>query len=359
MPERSVATAVGEALATLRRIALLVERGEGPRHRSTSFLRAASALAELGPSDVVARVAAGTLTEVRAVGPVTASVVSEVLTSGQSQYLADLEERLPGPGDELRRALRGDCHVHSDWSDGRVPIEVMAASARENGLDYIVLTDHSPRLTIANGLSPERLRAQLDLVDDLNREMAPFRILTGIEVDILPDGSLDQEEALLARLDVVVGSVHSLLRMESAPMTDRLVRALADPHLDILGHCTGQMSRARGSRPPSTFEARTVFEAARTHGKAIEVNAQPARRDPPDDLLDLAISLDCYVSIDSDAHSPGELDWLLLACDRVAERGLPTARIVNCWTSDEVLAWTAAHAARPTDSASEVPGEAR
>lgn len=351
MPERAGADAVADAIATLRRIAVLVERGGGPRHRSSSFRRAAAALAEVPPTEVAERAATATLTELHAVGPVTAGVVTEVLADGRSQYLADLEQQFAGTaGEELRRALRGDCHVHSDWSDGRVPIEVMTAAAREAGLDYIVLTDHSPRLTIARGLSSERLRQQLAVVDDLNRELAPFRILTGIEVDILPDGTLDQEDALLARLDVVVGSVHSLLRMEPAPMTDRLICALANPYLDILGHCTGRMTRARGDRPPSTFDATVVFETARRHGKAIEVNAQPARRDPPDELLDLAVDLGCYVSIDSDAHTPSEFDWLLLACDRVAARGVPTERIVNCWAADELLAWTATHEGGMSDA---------
>lgn len=344
MTEHAADSAAAEAVATLRRIAMLVERAGGPRHRSGSFRRAASALAEVSPSEVAERAAAGTLTDLRAVGPVTARVVAEVMAEGRSRYLEDLERQFSGAaGEELRRSLRGDCHVHSDWSDGRVPIEVMAEAAREAGLDYIVLTDHSPQLTIADGLTSERLREELLVVDELNHQLAPFRILTGIEVDILPDGSLDQEDALLARLDVVVGSVHSLLRMESAPMTDRLLRAIENPHLDILGHCTGQMTRSRGDRPPSSFDARAVFEAARRYDKAIEVNSQPARRDPPDELLDLAVELDCYVSIDSDAHSPSEFDWLLLGCDRVAARDVPAERIVNCWTSEELLAWTAAH----------------
>jgi putative hydrolase len=234
----------------------------------------------------------------------------------------------------------------------------MATAARDLGLDYIVLTDHSPRLTIAHGLTVERLREQLAVVDDLNRQLAPFRILTGIEVDILPDGALDQEDELLARLDVVVGSVHFLLRMESAPMTDRLLHALENPNLDILGHCTGQMTRTRGDRPPSTFDARAVFEAARRHDKAVEVNTQPARRDPPDELLDLAVDLGCLVSIDSDSHSPIEFDWLLLGCDRVAERGVPPERIVNCWAADELIAWTAAHEAGRPGAQTAMSGDA-
>ena len=137
------------------------------------------------------------------------------------------------PAAALRAALRGDCHAHSTWSDGGSPIGEMAEAARDLGHDYLVLTDHSPRLTVANGLSPERLAAQLDEVARLNEALAPFRILTGIEVDILEDGRLDQTDELLGRLDVVVASVHSKLRMPGPEMTRRMVAAAANPHTEI------------------------------------------------------------------------------------------------------------------------------
>ncbi len=145
----------------------------------------------------------------------------------------------------LRAAMRGDCHTHSDWSDGGSPPLEMAEAARDLGHEWIALTDHSPRLTVANGLSAERLRAQLELVGQLNAQLAPFRILTGIEVDILEDGTLDQDDDLLGRLDVVVASVHSKLRMPAGPMTERMVAAVSSPHVDVLGHCTGRMLTAR------------------------------------------------------------------------------------------------------------------
>src|SRR3712207_3213133 len=139
---------------------------------------------------------------------------------------------------EFRAALRGDLHVHSDWSDGGSPIREMAEAAMALGHEYMALTDHSPRLTVANELSPARLEKQLDVVAALNVEFAPFRILTGIECDINVDGSLDQADELLGRLDVVVASVHSDLRADSKSMTARMLSAVANPHTDEIGRAS-------------------------------------------------------------------------------------------------------------------------
>jgi putative hydrolase len=209
----------------------------------------------------------------------------------------------------------------------------------------MVLTDHSPSLTVANGLSADRLERQLTEVAELNLELAPFRILTGIEVDILSDGSLDQSPELLARLDVVVGSVHSELRMAEAPMTRRMVTALADPNLDILGHCTGRMRTRNRNRPPSTFDAEIVFAAAARFDKAVEVNSRPERLDPPKRLLRLAVEAGCRVSIDSDAHAPGQMGWQPYGCDRAAACGVQIGSVVNAMEADALLAWAAAHGA--------------
>jgi putative hydrolase len=247
-------------------------------------------------------------------------------------------------GADLLAALKGDCHTHSDWSDGGSPIREMAESARDLGHDYVVLTDHSPRLTVANGLSPERLREQLDVVAALNADLAPFRILTGIEVDILDDGSLDQSDELLERLDVVVASVHSKLRMDRDAMTERMARAVANPHTDVLGHCTGRLVTGRG-RPESQFDPEIVFEACRQFGTAVEVNSRPERLDPPKRLLRLAVEAGCHFSIDTDAHAPGQLTWQSYGCDRAAACGVPEERVINTWSADELLAWTDVHQA--------------
>ncbi len=273
-------------------------------------------------------------------------MILEALNGDVPAYLARLERLTPnpagGPGAEIRALLKGDCHTHSEWSDGGSPIHTMAEAARALGHDYLVLTDHSPRLTIANGLSTERLLQQLDVVADVNERLAPFKILTGIEVDILEDGGLDQSPEILGRLDVVVASVHSKLRMDGDAMTKRMIGALANPHLDILGHCTGRIVVGRG-RPESSFNAELVFAAAEQFDKAVEINCRPERLDPPKRLLKLAVEMGCKVSIDTDAHAPGQLEWQPYGCDRAAECGVAPDAIVNARSADELLAWTASH----------------
>jgi putative hydrolase len=267
-------------------------------------------------------------------------------------YLRRLEATEQTPLDDataaLRAALRGDCHTHSDWSDGGSPIPEMAAAAQALGHDYIVLTDHSPRLTVAHGLTAERLEEQLDVVAELNERFAPFRILTGIEVDILDDGSLDQKPSLLARLDVVVASVHSKLRMPADEMTPRMVAAISNPHTDVLGHCTGRLvTGGRGTRPESTFEPEIVFAACAQFGVAVEINSRPERLDPPKRLLRLAVEAGCLFAIDTDAHAPGQLDWQPNGCERAARCGVDVTTVVNSWSMAQLLAWTADHSARP------------
>jgi putative hydrolase len=220
----------------------------------------------------------------------------------------------------------------------------MARKGAELGHRYLALTDHSPQLSVAHGLEPERLEEQLRVVARLNEELAPFRVLTGIEVDILDDGALDQQPDLLGELDVVVASVHSKLRMAEQPMTDRMVAAMANPNADILGHCTGRLVLGKG-RPESTFDAELVFACAQKFDKAVEVNSRPERLDPPRRLLRLAVDMGCKISIDTDAHAPGQLEWLPYGCERVAEVGVDLDRIVNTRGADDLLAWTASHAA--------------
>jgi putative hydrolase len=309
-----------------------------------AFRKAAWRLEGLDPGEVTARIHAGTLTELPDIGPKTAAVAADAVDGATPAYVTELERRavvplVPG-GEIVRGWLRGDLHTHSDWSDGGSPIEEMARAAVEVGHSYLALTDHSPRLTVANGLSPQRLREQLEVVRRLNAELAPFRILTGIEVDILEDGGLDQEDGLLDELDIVVASVHSKLRMDGEEMTRRMVRAIANRHVDVLGHCTGRLIMGgRGTRPESVFEPDVVFEACRRFDVAVEINSRPERRDPPTRLLRLAEETGCLFALDTDAHAPGQLDFLDHGCARAQELGLTADRIVNTRNADELLDW--------------------
>jgi putative hydrolase len=328
----------------LERIAYLLERSREPTYRVRAFRNAAAALVAAGPTRVAELADNGRLTELRGVGDSTARVVTEVLDGKVPEYLSRLEENAEPEteADEATRALlarlRGDCHSHSDWSDGGSPIEVMAQAARDLGHEYLVLTDHSPRLTVANGLSAERLRRQLDVVAALNEDLAPFRVLTGIEVDILEDGALDQERDLLATLDVVVASVHSKLRMDAAGMTARMLRAVQDPDVDILGHCTGRIVVGRG-RPPSTFDVDAVFAACAASRTAVEINSRPERLDPPNELLAVAVDAGCVFAVDTDAHAPGQLEWQGNGAAKAVAAGIDADRIVNSRSADAIVAW--------------------
>ncbi|MDQ0374559.1 PHP domain-containing protein [Cellulomonas humilata] len=332
-----------EAVAALRRIAFLLERAQASPYRSEAFRGAARSIERQAPDRLAALAASGSLADLPAVGARTADVVAHVLRGKPVEYLDELEREhttsLDPKAAALRERLRGDLHSHTEASDGKTPIQEMVLAALELGHEYLAITDHSPRLTVANGLSASRLRAQLDQVRALNSAVGPFRVLTGIEVDILDDGGLDQDPDLLDQLDVVVASVHSKLRMESGPMTRRMIAAVSNPRTDVLGHCTGRQIKGK-SRPQSEFDARAVFDACAEHGVAVEINCRPDRLDPPHELLAIAIDAGCDFSIDTDAHAPGQLDWLGAGCARAVQHDLDPARVITTWPVEDLLART-------------------
>jgi putative hydrolase len=312
----------------LLEIARLLERERASRYRAKAFRQAAAIYAEL-PED--ARADLGRIRATKGIGDSTFAVIREAREGRTPAYLIELRGEVePEIVSELRGRLRGDLHAHTDWSDGTTSISTMADAARALGHEYLAITDHSPRLRVARGLTAERLRTQLPLVRA--ESGGGLTMLTGIEVDILDDGALDQEDRLLGELDVVVASVHSHLRMDSGPMTRRMIAAVSHPRVSVLGHVTGRLVQGdRGTRPPSLFDARAVFGACAEHGVAVEINSRPERQDPPDELIALALELGCLFSIDSDAHAPGQLSLLDHGAQRAERAGVPAERIVTTW----------------------------
>jgi putative hydrolase len=335
--------------AALLRVIHCLDRAHVGGFKTKAFARALDVVRNTDPVELAERARDETLTELDGIGDSSAAVITEALAGVEPAYIAKLEQQTQIPitdaAAEYRAALRGDCHLHSRWSDGGYEIEQMAQTAIELGHEYMVLTDHSARLTVAHGLDEQRLARQLDEVERINGEIAEaghdFRILTGMEVDILEDGALDLRDSMLERLDVVVASVHSKLRMERSAMTERMIMAVASPHVDILGHCTGRMI---GKRPESQFDADFVFAACKQFHTAVEINCRPERLDPPRELLRLAVDYGCWFSIDSDAHATGQLEWQPHGCERAAECEVPIDRIINTMPADDLLAWTSAAA---------------
>lgn len=342
--------------AALEAVVYYLDRSLADGNKVRAYQRAIAIVDEVGDEELAAIHARGALTELPGIGASTGAVIGAALDGEIPKKLLELEAstRLPvDGGEDLRAALRGDCHLHSTWSDGGASIATMAHAAKALGHSYIVMTDHSPRLTIAHGLNEERLRAQLTEIAAINETFDDgsdnrFRILTGVEVDILDDGSLDQSEELLAQLDIVVASVHSKLKMDSAEMTRRMVAAVANPHVDILGHCTGQKVPGRmrqvgksdfPGRIGSSFDADMVFAACAQFDTAVEINCRPERQDPPDELLQLALEWDCRIAVDTDAHAPGQLEFQVFGCEKAERHGVEADRIVNTMEADELLEW--------------------
>jgi DNA polymerase (family X) len=239
-----------------------------------------------------------------------------------------------------QQSIRGDLHVHTEWSDGADSIQDMAMAARALGYEYVAVCDHSPSLHIAHGLSVDRLREQMAAIDEMNDTLENFAVLKGSEVDILADGSLDLPDDVLAGLDIVVGSVHSHMRQEPDVITRRVLTALENEYLTILAHPT---SRILGRREPTALDMGRVMEAAKEHGKVLEVNAYPDRLDLSDEHVRKAMDAGVMVSIDTDAHSSPELCFMEYGVHN-ARRGWATkARTLNTLSYDALIEYLDRH----------------
>ncbi len=320
-----------EAAAYLAEIAYHLRHRED-QHRARAFSKVAAMLLRERP-DLEAAARAGRLESLEGVGSGIARVLKELVETGGSEYLLRLREQtgeaspLPARITPLvESGYQGDLHCHTDWSDGGASVLEMARAAQARGYRYLAVTDHSPRITVVNGLGPERLAAQRRVIDEAAQQVDGLAILQGCEVDILPDGTLDLPDDALASLDLVIASPHVQLRMEREAMTERMLRAVEHPHVDIVGHPTG---RRPGSRAGADYDFEKVFRAAASHGVAMEVDCDPARMDLSPELAAQALAAGCSFSLDSDAHAPDQFVYVDLALWMPHRAHIPTERILN------------------------------
>ena len=257
----------------------------------------------------------------------------------------EIEAAAAGALPELVRLddLLGDLHTHSDWSDGRNAIAVMARAAIERRLRYIALTDHSQSLTIAGGLTPERFTARSLEIDRVNSALSPFRILNGAEVDILPDGTLDLPDECLESLDVVVASVHTALDQPREVITRRVIDAMRSPHVDVLAHPTSRRLDRRGE---TNLDIDAVITEAVRTGTALEINSSPMRLDLNDSWARRAVEAGALLAINTDAHYPVEFDAARFGCAIARRAGLTAARVLNSRDAEGVLRHCRAKGAR-------------
>ncbi len=240
--------------------------------------------------------------------------------------------------------IRADLHMHSTWSDGRADIRTMAEAARARGYSHIAITDHSAYIGLTHGLDAERLRAQRREIAALNAAYAaqgiPFRILCGVEVDMTPEGSLALPDDVLAELDIVVASAHIQLRQSPEAATERLLRAVRNPHVDIIGHPVGRML---GSREGAPVDIDALARAAAEHGVLLEVNSGPTRLDLEGPAVRRALELGATIAINSDAHHPDNLDWIRFGVITARRGWAGAAQVANTWSFEALQEWLRRH----------------
>jgi len=232
--------------------------------------------------------------------------------------------------------IKGVVHSHSTYSDGINTLREMAEYSRDHGYEYLVMTDHSKSAFYANGLQPDRVRQQMEEIDALNQELAPFRIFKGIESDILSDGSLDYEEDTLTLFEVIIASVHSNLRMDEAKATERLLRAIAHPRTTMLGHPTGRLLLSREGYP---IDHQKVIDACAEHGVAIELNANPYRLDLDWSWIPYALEKGVWISVNPDAHSTAGIHDIHYGVRAARKGGLSADTCLNAMGLSSFTNW--------------------
>lgn len=326
-----------EAAQALSEIGYLLRQDPKEVFRARAFSMASWSIALERP-DLAALHKAGSLTAIEGVGGGIAKVLGELIETGNSRYLERLREQMKQPAGDGESAIdfshyKGDVHSHTNWSDGRATMLQMAEGARALGYSYLGVTDHSPRIKVVNGLDAERLVAQSREMADVQSQVDGLTLLQGIEVDVLEDGSLDLPDAVLEILDVVIASPHIKLRQEPASMTERMLRAVSHPHVDVIGHPTG---RRPGSREGASYDFEAVFKEAARNGVAVELDCDPARMDLSPELARLALECGCNFALDSDAHAPAEFAYVPMAMWMARRAGIPEDRILNFRPLDQL-----------------------
>jgi putative hydrolase len=325
------------AAQVLSEIGYLLRQNEEERFRAKAFAAAAWSMVISKP-DLEALHKAKALTTIEGVGPGIAKVLNGLIETGQSTYLDRLRAEMgqPARNDESSIDLsryQGDVHSHTNWSDGKATMLEMARGAQAMGYRYLGVTDHSPRIKVVNGLGADRLLAQSREMAEVQAKVEGVTLLQGIEVDILEDGALDLPDEVLELLDVVIASPHVKLRQEREAMTARMMRAVSNPHVDVVGHPTG---RRPGSREGADYDFELVFKEAARHGIALELDCDPARMDLSPEMARLALECGCNFTLDADAHMPAELAYVPMGAWMARRAGIPQERILNFLDVDEL-----------------------
>ena len=325
------------AAQTLSEIGYLLRQQEKERYRARAFSSAAWSIAIERP-DLVRLAMTDSLTSIEGVGDGIARVLKDMVETGQSRYLNRLREQMQQPAREDETPLdfkryQGDIHSHTEWSDGKATMLEMARGAQAMGYKYLGITDHSPRIAVVHGLDAGRLLAQSKQMAEVQEQVEGVTLLQGIEVDILEDGALDLPDAVLEILDVVIASPHVKLRQEPSAMTERMMRAVSHPHVDVIGHPTG---RRPGSREGASYDFEAVFKEAAKNNVLLEIDCDPARMDLSPEMARTVRDIGCNFVMDADAHAPAEFAYVPMAMWMARRAGIPEDRILNFKPLDEL-----------------------